>query len=195
MATKAKPAAAPAPAASKAAPAASKAAPAPAPAKAAPAKAAAASGGAAGAGGAAPPDPGARPSPLLGRALPDAPFATLDGNKSTLAKLLVPGKPAVFSFVDGARAAQESRAALALLEDNAFRHDAVFVAVSLSATAAAAAALDKDVGGTKKCRHVVVAPASAKVYGVERVPFHIVVGKDGKVKYASEEEGRYMDFV
>ena len=135
-------------------------------------------------------------SSLVGKACPDAPFTSLDGKtKSSLSKLAVKGKSTVLCLVSSGNA-QEAKAALALMEDTAFRHadKTTFVVVSTDSNANAVA-LNADVGGVKKCAHV-VATAAAKPFAFARVPFVVVVGADGKVKYAAEgPEGAWVAHV
>jgi hypothetical protein len=131
---------------------------------------------------------------IIGKALPDAPYTVVSTptTKSTIAKLIVKGKSLVLCFVDET-SPNESKAAVQLMEDNAFKHADKTVFVIVSVDTQANATKRHTECAIKKCLHILVPAATVqKSYGIVRRPHHIVVGADGKVKYSSEEEGKYM---
>lgn len=134
---------------------------------------------------------------LVGKAAPDvaAVVVTAPTTKTSIKKLSVKGKAMVILFVSKTMSPVETNAAVQKLEESSFqaKGKAVFVIVSLDSLKAAQE-LHKE-GAIKNCTHI-FASTQGKEYGVVRTPAHFVVGTDGKIKMASEEElAPYMTYI
>ena len=134
---------------------------------------------------------------LVGKSSPDlaAVVVTAPTTKVTLKKLIVKNKPMVVCFVSKTLSPEETNAAVQKLEDSAYqaKDKAVFVIVSLDSLKAAQELHAQ--GAIKVCKHL-FASSQGKEFSVNRTPAHFVIGADGKIKMASEEEvAPYMSFV
>lgn len=134
---------------------------------------------------------------LVGKAGPDvaAVMVTAPTTKVTLKKLMQKGKPTVVCFVSKSLSPVETNAAVQAMEEGAFRakDKAVFLIISLDSLKAAQELHAE--GAIKKCTHL-FSSTQGKEFGVVRTPAHFVVGADGKIKMATEEEvAPYMSFV
>ena len=129
-------------------------------------------------------------SKLLGKAAPDV-SCTLVSNPSTktsLLKQISKGKPLVVCFVSKSLSPVETNAAVQRLEETSFqvKDKCVFVVISLDKNIAEAKNLSKE-GAIRSCVHL-YSPNQGKEYQVNRTPAHFVIGANGKVLLASEDE-------